>query len=805
HWITTGTLPNAGFAWSDTVTCFGGTVTMYNTTPQPVTSWSWNFGDGQIYTGYYEQISHIFDVDTAVLNPLTITMVAFNNGCPDTIILQNLITVLPPKPLFAYTHSCSTPLMLNFINESIGATNYQWDFGDTTTYSTDMSPAHVYLNSGFYSVNLTAFDSVSGCSFTKNYNCPVTIPVSNFTASPLYGCYPLTVNFTDNSQDSDPNYYHWNFGDPASFPNDTSVLLNPNHLFNSPGTYDVVLKIVDIFNCPDSSVQIIHVFGTTAGFTSNLTSGCSPFNVVFDDTSHLDYSAVLSHQWNFGNGSSTVNSSMVSNSYSSPGSYSVTLTVVDTNGCHSSITQPNYITVYLPEPTLSISDTFACPGQSVTFAISSGNNVSLPVNYQINYGDFSADSVSVSSTNQSFSHTYSSNNSLLVTVLVTDTNGCDSLVSGHLTILKPAANYSVTTFDTCINQPPFNTNITTTFAYFTNLSTGMPGTTGNSWHWNFGTGSGTQSVLQNPSCHYNIPGYYTPQLIVTNAGGCSDTARLDSIVNVPGPNGSFSFIPAEGCAPLLINFSGSSSATGLFYTWDFGDGNVSSQVPDSVVTHLYLQDGMYYPFYYIGYTLPSGSTCNSVGLNTSGYIRVKTFMTVNINPAVVEIPDGYDTTVVAIVFDTTLTGGPPFIYNWSPSANIHSTDSLALVFLSNNIESAYYYCTVTNAAGCKATDSLLVLLFPCDVRSIIPNVFTPNDDGINDTYHITYLCAAIDFKFSIFNRWGKMIYESSDPDFHWNGKTVKGDDATEGTYYYVMHAHRRDAHGMIELIRREKK
>ena len=123
-------------------------------------------------------------------------------------------------------------------------------------------------------------------------------------------------------------------------------------------------------------------------------------------------------------------------------------------------------------------------------------------------------------------------------------------------------------------------------------------------------------------------------------------------------------------------------------------------------------------------------------------------------------------------------------------------------------ETVYYTVTVPyGAASCAGIDKVLIRLIPdiCEVRwDSIPNVFTPNGDSKNDFFHIKNLCKFDGFFFRIFNRWGRIIYESTDPDFQWPGTTTSGTEASEGVYYYVMHAKTRDWHGYIDLISNEK-
>ena len=101
---------------------------------------------------------------------------------------------------------------------------------------------------------------------------------------------------------------------------------------------------------------------------------------------------------------------------------------------------------------------------------------------------------------------------------------------------------------------------------------------------------------------------------------------------------------------------------------------------------------------------------------------------------------------------------------------------------------------------------LYIELHLCEMELVIPNVFTPAGDGVsgdgkNDTYHISDLCPIEDFKITIFNRWGNIVFESDDYRFRWDGVDDNGKDCSEGVYYYTLHAKRKDLHGYIHLIR----
>ncbi len=89
----------------------------------------------------------------------------------------------------------------------------------------------------------------------------------------------------------------------------------------------------------------------------------------------------------------------------------------------------------------------------------------------------------------------------------------------------------------------------------------------------------------------------------------------------------------------------------------------------------------------------------------------------------------------------------------------------------------------------------------------LPNAFTPNSDGQND-FFIPYSSRFIEtIQFKVFNRWGQLIYTTTDPQINWNGKNMNGKDVSDGVYYYTCEAYEQQNQqplilsGYIELIR----
>ncbi|GIV28818.1 MAG: hypothetical protein KatS3mg027_2632 [Bacteroidia bacterium] len=101
---------------------------------------------------------------------------------------------------------------------------------------------------------------------------------------------------------------------------------------------------------------------------------------------------------------------------------------------------------------------------------------------------------------------------------------------------------------------------------------------------------------------------------------------------------------------------------------------------------------------------------------------------------------------------------------------------------------------ITNALGCRDT---IIKDIEVKERFLVPNIFTPNNDGINDVFKVI-ASGYKDFSMQIYNRFGQLIFESLSPTIGWNGKTASGLDVTVGTYFYIIKAVAPDGKDVIE-------
>ena len=214
--------------------CEGFTKKFTNTvtTPKPIVSYLWDFGDGT--TSSTAIPTHTYTIAGVYNVQLIITTAA---GCADTTLVKSAITILA-KPVAKFkvstTNSCAQDL-ITFTDESTGnVKKWLWDFGDNTT-SSIQNPSHFFYDTGYHDIQLIVGNS--GCYDTIKYdkylyiNAPIADYVDSFDCSK-----PLERRFTNHSIGADT--WSWSFGDGS-----TSVLWNPIHTYANPGKYTIGISL----------------------------------------------------------------------------------------------------------------------------------------------------------------------------------------------------------------------------------------------------------------------------------------------------------------------------------------------------------------------------------------------------------------------------------------------------------------------------------------------------------------------------------------------------------------------------------
>ena len=449
------------------------------------------------------------------------------------------------------TSGCS-PQFVSFTDLSTGnPTQWRWDLGNGTI-SFLKNPSTTYLTPGQYSITLVVHDANGNSdSITKTQYINIfAIPVANFSATPLSGCIPLTVQFTDLSiaSGSSITAWLWDFGD-----GNTGSTQNPSHTYTSAGNYNVTLRVTTASGClktltKNNYIQVSNA--VTASFTNTLPAGCSlPVTINFTNTS--TGSGILSYAWNFGDGG-TSNAQNPSHVYNSTGSFTVTLTVTSSTGCTNTFVKTNAVVINFIQASFTAPLT-VCVNDPVSFT---NTTTPTPASVLWNFGD------ATTSTVLNPTKTYSTPG-IYTVKLITYLGACADSATASVTVLpKPVVSFSAVNRTAC--KPP----LTVTFV---NAST--PGLL---YDWDFGDG-GT-STLQNPSYTYTTYGSFDVKLTVTGLTGCSVTVLKSNYVLIQAPVVTLNNLPQAGCAPLTWTFSSSVNSVDpiVSYFWDLGDGTTST-------------------------------------------------------------------------------------------------------------------------------------------------------------------------------------------------------------------------------------
>ena len=316
------------------------------------TEWHWDFDNDGVNDSTAQNPIYTYSSAGAY----TVVLTAINGTDSDIQTKSNYITVTsavsytPVADFSANVTSGNEPLTVQFTDASVNATEWYWDFdNDGINDSTTQDPIYTYSSAGTYTVVLTAVNGTESDIQTKSNYITVTsavsyTPVADFSANVTSGDEPLTVQFTDASVNA--TEWYWDFDNDGV--ND-STTQDPIYTYSSDGTYTVVLTAV---NGTESAVEtktdyitvnaVVASTPPVASFTTNETEGSIPLTVMFNDTST---NTPTSWSWDF-NGDGTEDSTEQHPIYtfSSTGSYNVTLTAENADG--DDVSDNTTITVY---------------------------------------------------------------------------------------------------------------------------------------------------------------------------------------------------------------------------------------------------------------------------------------------------------------------------------------------------------------------------------------------------------------------------------------------------------------------------
>lgn len=551
-------------------------------------------------------------------------------------------------------------------------------------------------------------------------------------------CDGYTVSFQNDAAGNPPGTeYLWTFGEPASGSLDTSILPNPTHTYMAAGDYIVKLRVALAGGlCADSAQFTVKVYpGFRPGFI--FAGGCFQNPFQFTDTSNTDYGFIDTWSWNFGDITTLADTSHVQNpqwTYPGPGPKTVTFIVTSSKGCIDTI--PQTINV-LDKPLLSLDfdNALICRPDAIQLG-ANGTGV--------------------------FSWS--------PPVFIDNPNIPNPIVNPPTTM-----DYYVTLTDLgCVSRDTVTVNVVAQVTL-----QALPDTTicegdvaqlgansdGLQFSWT-PTANISDPTIKDPTAVTNSPTMY---YVTATIGTCSSRdSMLVNTVPYPGADaGEDPTICYNKSAQLNASIAGTAFHwTPISYLNNPTILNPISTPPRTTSYILSVYD-----------TINCPNCCPKPGRDT---------VTVIVLPKMSPFA-GRDTSVV-VGQPLQFNGSGGVRYLWSPGTSLSDVNIYNPIGVyTDEFDSIRYKLTVWNEGDCEDSAFVTVRIFKTKPSVFVPTAFTPNNDGLNDVVRpIAVGIQKINY-FSIYNRWGQLVYQTTTNGQGWNGK-VGGKEQGTGVFVWMVSA-----------------
>ncbi|MCC5923763.1 MAG: PKD domain-containing protein [Crocinitomicaceae bacterium] len=409
-----------------------------------------------------------------------------------------------------------------------------------------------------------------------------------------------------------------------------------------------------------------------------------------------------------------------------------------------------------PTADFSVMNTTICEGDCIDFTDNStGVNLS---NWSWNFGGGAVPNTSNAQNPSNICFTTLGNFNVELTVA--DDNGTDNIVQ-VIDVIScasgPTAQFSLPADTVCIGD-------------CINFQDNSVGNNISSWLWDFGGGAVPDTTSNaNPSnvC-FDSPGNFLISLTVTDENGSDQTAQTiiveDCLPNGVTPVAAFG-IDGLTCSGECIDFLDNSLNFPTSWEWTFEGGNPSfsnSQHPQNIC-----------------FDAPGNYNVSLTVSNEFGSQTVNEVIQINALPSITVFSD---TTIAAggsanLQVFTTSVG----TLSWSPLDGLDCSDC-AIVDASPTLPTIYTV-TITDANGCSNSDSVFVNI-DFEENIGVPSAFSPNGDNFNDILFVKGEGIQT-MVFRVFNRYGQLVFTSTDQSIGWDGK-MNGNDLNQGVFVYTL-------------------
>ena len=521
-----------------------------------------------------------------------------------------------------------------------------------------------------------------------------------------YTCAGNTIQFYNGATLCDENST-WNFGDPASGANNTSLETDPSHTFPGPGTYTVSLTMTAPCNAPatvtvDITLAELEITTTPVGCQGN--SGTATAEVTGS-------AGPFTYDWTPGN----ENTQMITGL--GPGTY-----------------------------TVLVQSSNMCPVQASVDLTAGGASVTAEVEHtDVTCAGLSDGTATATASGGAGGYTYA----------WAPAGGTDAqatgLAAGDYTITVTDADDCFTEVDVTVNAPD---TIVVTPAAAVALCAGGTATLDATAEGGVGGFTFVWSPM-GPEVSPTTTTDYT--VIATDANGCASEPEEVTVTVAAALEPSFTVDMDQGCAPLCVTFMDDSGFVGV-HAWDLGDGTT---IGDEVApVHCYVDPGVF------DVTLTITDTAGCTGTFTlpeAVEVLATPLASISASPSVALID--------APTFQFTDRSIGATVWAWSFGDPLQSTaDERSPSFTYPAVGCYTVELEAANDAGCSTTATAEVCVEDA-FALYAPNTFSPNADGINDFFGVNSTVEfPVLFELRIHDRWGRVLYTTNAPFKPWDGE-----------------------------------
>ncbi len=560
--------------------------------------------------------------------------------------------------------------------------------------------------------------------------------LSAASLNPSYiNCDNYTMSFQNESLSSNITTYAWDFGVALST-KDTSSSPTPSYTYADTGTYTVKLKVSNSKGCSDSASAPVKIYpGFTPSFTAAGSCYQSPFQ--FTDNSFVKYGSINSWYWDLGDTHSTTDTFSIKNpsyQYTTAGNVTVVMNITSTVGCSGSYSKVVAVNdkpyIYLP-----FTDTLICSVDTLPLKAQSSGVYKWSPNYRIS----------------------------------------DTSILTPYVFPKDTTVYTLTVTDKgCIDSAKIKVNVLQFITVTLGLDSAIcktdsftlrPVSDALNYKWRESTNANSMSSY---TVKYPVaaPSVTTTYYVTANLGYCQDSAKIK--INVSPYPVSHAGNDTAICIGSRILLNG--TITGSSFTWN----PVSTLLNTNSLTPI---------------AGPGKTTSYILTVKDTFYCpkAVSDTVIVKVIP-LIALNAGKDTSVsVNQPLQLTATGSDiTYNYQWAPSLYLSNASiyNPVATITSTTVDSIRYIVKVFSPEGCTASDDIVVHVFNGGPEIYVPSAFTPNGDGLNDVLRPVLVgITQLDF-FTVYNRWGIIVFTTSAKNTGWNG-TYKGIAQPSGAYVYM--------------------